>query len=1218
MSAAGPEPTRDPAPSPAQPLGPVPACGLTSDQVRAIEQERIGRPPEVGLAISGGGIRSATFALGLVQALHRLGLFAAVDYVSTVSGGGYTGAWLYALQRRGQLPQALALHGDEPRQVRFLRAYSNYLTPKLGLFSGDTWAAVGTVTRNLLITFTLLSVSLLAVLYVPWFIHRTYSDWMLLAIWNAPAVTRLLLVAFTLLVVAFATSAANMARPLADGTWTTDGSDWTPRWRVQVQVVLPIVVAMAIVASIIDVLPPADGPVPWHVVQAAVGYALAWAIGLALAYLSRTLAAARERRRAQAQGEPAAVVRTDWIAALLAWGKTTAFAFAAGLIGAFVAVKFTEPLVWTNFVEFRMPLLVLAFLIAVTAHIGLAGTQLSDETREWWARVGGQVLLGTAILSALVFLGVHAPKLLERAADSFDATGAKRTFVGFLWAAITGSGVMAGRSSQTRDNGGSTWRDRAGRIAPTVFILGYLVLLAVTLRKIRVPESAFEALVGVVVLGLLAWWLSRRADLNEFSMHAFYRNRLVRCYLGASNAARKAHPFHGFDPNDDLPLAFAAAPGPLRPYPIFNAAINLVGGKNLAWQQRKAAAFVFTPDVCGYEYRVDEQNDRGRVAAATPPPAPVLSAFASTAAYGGNPLGVGLAMATSGAAASPNMGYHTSPTLSFLMTVFNVRLGWWMRNPHSVSSWTYSRKRLSLVELSSELLGLTTAERDFVYLSDGGHFENLGVYELVRRRCPFIIVSDAGQDGAVTFEDLGNAIEKVRADFGIDIEIDVAGIRPEAGRSESHCAVGTIHYEQVDRAQAPGTLVYVKASLTGDEPTDVLRYASLHPEFPHQSTADQFFNESQFESYRALGYHVGHRVFEVVRVHGSAPVSPVEMFRLLRQRWTPAAPGPDDGIGKYSRALNAIWDAVRGNDDLRFLDAQVFPEWACLMATGREDVTALMDTATPTPGVNYWLPPEETQRRAGFYVCNQMLQLMEDVYIEFRLGDHHDHIDNRGWMNLFRHWSWSGMLCATWAVTAATYDPRFQRFCAERLDLRPGRVRVPGREIGRALPDHTTWSQWTPERRAQERQAWQESPLGLNFWEAELVASLLDQTATDTPLSLHPIRVMVESPRREDGHPFAFTAGYFVLAHATTDEAALVHVRVQNHLRKMGVAGTALREILRPAPDGWGLRRLRVHVADEDAPAQTVALDEAMPRREVAKRVERWITAFAHDKRRAV
>jgi hypothetical protein len=1216
MTAPEPQPTRATAATPGAPLGPLPPCGLTSDQVRAIERDRIGREPEVGLAISGGGIRSATFALGLVQALHRLGLFAAVDYVSTVSGGGYTGAWLYALQRRGQLPHALSLNGDEPRQVRFLRAYSNYLTPQLGLFSGDTWAAVGTVTRNLAITFTLLSLSLLAVLYIPWFIHRTYQSWLGMAAAGGPGLAGLVAIAMVLLVCAITTSAANMARPLADGSWRSDAADWTSRTHVQVLVVLPILVAMAILAAVVDRLPDPPGPFGDEILAGA-GYALVWALGLSIAHFAKTLGARRDPAATTGVAPVQGAAGTDWRVALRAWGMITGFGFIAGTIGAAVALNLAPALVWTEYVALRMPLLVLSFVLALTAHIGLAGALLSEETREWWARVAGQVLLGMLLCSALVFIAVYAPAFLTAAIDRIDSTGTLKTLAGLAWGAVTGAGVMAGRSSRTRDTGGSSWLDRAGRIAPTVFVVGYLVLLAQVI-DLRRPESPLAALAGMAVLGALAWWLSRRADLNEFSMHALYRNRLVRCYLGASNAARKAHPFHGFDPNDDVPLVDVGRSGPLRPYPLFNAAINLVGGKNLAWQQRKAAAFVFTPDVCGYEYRVDEQNDRGRIDAATPPPAPLLSAYAQTALHRGSPLTVGLAMATSGAAASPNMGYHTSPTLSFLMTVFNVRLGWWLRNPHSVASWTFSRKRLSLVELASELLGLTTADRDFVYLSDGGHFENLGVYELVRRRCPFIIVSDAGQDGAVTFEDLGNAIEKVRADFGIDIDIDVSGIRPAAGYSASHCAVGTIHYEHADRTQAPGTLVYVKASITGDEPTDVRRYASQHPEFPHQSTADQFFSESQFESYRALGYHVGQRVFEVVRVHGGAPVSPVEMFRLLRQRWTPAAPAPDDGIGKYSRAVNAIWDAVRTNGDLAFLDAQVFPEWASLMATGRHEAAAGVDPITPSTGVNYWLPGEERQRRAGFYVCNQMLQLMEDVYIEFRLGDHHDHIDNRGWMNLFRHWSWSGMLCATWAVTAATYDPRFQRFCAEQLDLRPGRVRVPGRHVGRRLPDHATWSQWPAERRAEERQAWQASPLGLNFWEAELVAAFLDQVATDTPLTLHPIRVMVESPRRDDGHPFAFTAGYFILAHVTDDDATLVHVRVQNHLRKMGVAGTALRELMRPAPEGWGLRRLEVRIADEDAPAQTVALDEALPRREVAKRVERWIAAFAPDQRRAV
>ena len=260
-----------------------------------------------------------------------------------------------------------------------------------------------------------------------------------------------------------------------------------------------------------------------------------------------------------------------------------------------------------------------------------------------------------------------------------------------------------------------------------------------------------------------------------------------------------------------------------------------------------------------------------------------LSAYAKTSEHAGDPrsLTMGLAIATSGAAASPNMGYHSSPTLGFLMTVFNVRLGWWLRNPRFREVWTDQKTGVSLRELLYELLGMTTDDRKWVYLSDGGHFENLGVYELVRRRCRLIIACDAGQDGDVTFEDLGNAIERCRADFGVDIEIDLGKLRPGPDRrSEWHCAIGTIRYDRLppikedDPTEVPGTLLYIKSSLTGDEPADILRYAAEHPAFPHESTDDQFFDESQFESYRALGFHAAAgRVHPRAARRRSAPAS---------------------------------------------------------------------------------------------------------------------------------------------------------------------------------------------------------------------------------------------------------------------------------------------------------------------------------------------------------
>ena len=134
----------------------------TAADVLRVERERHlhkgADEPLVGLALSGGGIRSATFGLGVLQALTALRLFERLDYISTVSGGGYLGGWLQANLARGRAAEALSTNGNgqEPREVRFLRRFSNYLTPKLGLFSGDTWAAVGVSLRNLLLNFTIL------------------------------------------------------------------------------------------------------------------------------------------------------------------------------------------------------------------------------------------------------------------------------------------------------------------------------------------------------------------------------------------------------------------------------------------------------------------------------------------------------------------------------------------------------------------------------------------------------------------------------------------------------------------------------------------------------------------------------------------------------------------------------------------------------------------------------------------------------------------------------------------------------------------------------------------------------------------------------------------------------------------------------------------------------------------------------------------------------
>lgn len=162
-----------------------------------------------------------------------------------------------------------------------------------------------------------------------------------------------------------------------------------------------------------------------------------------------------------------------------------------------------------------------------------------------------------------------------------------------------------------------------------------------------------------------------------------------------------------------------------------------------------------------------------------------------------------------------------------------------------------------LTYLLTELFAGTTDEARYVHLSDGGHFENMALYEMVKRRCGLIIVCDAEADGNYEYRGLGNAIRKCRIDMGIDIDLDLTDITPQktGEPSKQHCAVGTIHYENADLKAPKGKIVYFKASLTGNEPTDVKNYKKTHDAFPHESTIKQWFTESQFEAYRKLGYH---------------------------------------------------------------------------------------------------------------------------------------------------------------------------------------------------------------------------------------------------------------------------------------------------------------------------------------------------------------------------
>ena len=237
------------------------------------------------------------------------------------------------------------------------------------------------------------------------------------------------------------------------------------------------------------------------------------------------------------------------------------------------------------------------------------------------------------------------------------------------------------------------------------------------------------------------------------------------------------------------------------------------------------------------------------------------------------------------------------------MAVLNLRLGYWMPNPRFMKSTSpdsgNGRPALQYTRwydffrayLIAESFGLLSDDAAKVYLTDGGHIDNIGLYQLLKRKCRAIIVADAEADPAMTFGALADVERFARIDLGVRIDIKWDSIRAAAlGRKDSaeripenspmhdcHFAVGEINYGGDEK----GVLLYVKASVTGDEPDYVLDYQRRYPSFPHEATSDQFFSEEQMEAYRALGFHAMSRALADPSPGKHVAPRPEEVTRLL-------------------------------------------------------------------------------------------------------------------------------------------------------------------------------------------------------------------------------------------------------------------------------------------------------------------------------------------------
>ncbi len=995
----------------------------TWPEVREEERAALGltaAQQPIGLALSGGGIRAATFSLGLLQGLAKENLLSKFHYLSTVSGGGYIGSWLSALiARRGdehnlgtatdpqlkKTPQGsveaiLAPPSGQPREdsaIRFLRTYSNYLTPQIGIMSLDTWTAIVTFTRNLAIN---LSVLLCVVVTLILAVHSLIAG-------GAAHLTSIQQSVHELApTLAFWIGLGLLVISAAVIGWRID------RWRsadhassqseVLVGVVTPAFgAAIGWAFHYFEVAQNTSRPELWRL-------ALTFAIingGLAMVAVAANFLARRKRRNADATSAASHnainyqdIRRLIVLLVCAAVGGAVAGAMIFGYIqlmaedgtlGAFIATRkvddWLSKLYWVAQVDvpenarnylisaFNLALGALAMLVvfatALMVMLGLAKRDLSESDREWLARLGAWLYVGSALWGVVFAVVTLGPGLVIWLGANFPVlakSGALLWVTQSIGALILGKSAVAGGREPKKP-----WLETLLSFAPYFFILGVLFIVAygvdrvlihvnnpafsktvdiycdevkassgasanatkttitanagangeLTATAVSQPETALPTepncaalnrtislpLVGIVPNSHPAGWMlmallaaiavtfviSWRVDVNLFSFQQFYRHRLTRCYLGASRframwestawsawprrdhtntaSGRTANQFTDLavEPKeDDLHLATLRDQ---RPFHIINTALNMTAPGELGWQERKAASFTLTPLHCGFSlpgaellgadddsygagYRATSRFSRGKV---RPEDEASLHAGAT----------LGMALSTSGAAASSSMGHSSTGALALLLTIFNVRLGRWVGNPaHRDTPWKEQSPWWGLRYLLYELFGSITNRDKFVYLSDGGHFENLGVYELVRRRCKLIVVSSCGKDSDYVFDDLSNAIRLCNIDFGIPIEIEPRAIKPdERGLSKTQFVTGLVRYSVLNlpgqETHEDGLLIYIKPAITGRTSVDIRHYQSLNPDFPQESTTDQWYTESQFESYRKLGLETARAAF---------------------------------------------------------------------------------------------------------------------------------------------------------------------------------------------------------------------------------------------------------------------------------------------------------------------------------------------------------------------
>ncbi len=974
--------------------------------------------PLVGLAISGGGIRSATFSLGILQMLARRKVLPAVDYLCTVSGGGYLGSCLSSLMTipksqgdRDENPPVELDSADQsgaevfwqksnfnmgdnmplgdPQQIHHLRRHGDFLITRQGVFLREVIRAIGTYVAGLISTMGLFLAALMMLLgTLFWFgwadsgehLWKTIHDGNEWIGWTA-AINSTSLTWRSFFEMAIAGAFAAVAARLTAFGWAKQLKNRIERvesdspsqsvkacWQFLFLVSVAVVIVSAVSLGYFDLT--------------CLKAWLSLSAGLLVGFLSLFR---RNSRVANSRGE-----RTDEeLERKELWCFVTSLILYSGLFSALITWESrcptllgpfdnTDGLIW-NFKDAVPDWQPAGEQSLLNANNGKLEVELNsaDGTRRLQAVVPAVVSeSATAIPSvpffsdllrpAAVFLGAlvatwvlyvalawtHHPlasiflsgavwdrrnrsvfgAMIGICLYGLVASLSATALILFIWwvkdetgiaqtvAAVSLVVARICTANRAKPSADKTLLQKVKTEAPKWLLklaVPLLILAAIVIGAQLALSSSIETFrwlpIGLFAIGLLSLvFLGSAIEFNCISLHYFYRDRLDETYLqteahlksksGSSSRLGLIRDDADLLLKDlhDRHIGEHDEPNP-APYHLILTALNLPGSRDLARKDRKSDHFVFSKKYCGS----------------------TTTGYLRTAEYWGGATKLSIAMTISGAAASSSMGFQTSFTQAFAMTLFNIRLGSWMANPSfypnvippSAYAWRESSQSNNAADKSSadknreneigatvnsvpapdrvrkfftfwptylfhELTAWTNARRRLINLSDGGHTgDNIGLYPLLQRRCRLIIACDGECDPKYEFGSLCAAMRQIYTDENIGTDFDIKQMQPvkKDGLPQRHYLIGRITYpvkddtgqamQQFDddpRVQsAIGYIIYLKATYTNnDEAATVKSYAARNPDFPHQTTADQFFDDDQFESYRALGAVVAKSALE--------------------------------------------------------------------------------------------------------------------------------------------------------------------------------------------------------------------------------------------------------------------------------------------------------------------------------------------------------------------